>query len=83
MVSRQIDEPITVHISRESVPTAFIWRRRLYRVVEILSWWREASEWWNGEQVRVLIRVTAERRGAGIYELCRIGSTWLLHRVLD
>ena len=83
MVSRQIDEPITVHISRESVPTAFIWRRRLYRVVEILSWWREASEWWNGEQVRILIRVTAERKGAGTYELCRSDSAWFLHRVLD
>jgi hypothetical protein len=83
VVSRQIDEPITVHISRESVPTAFIWRRRLYRVVEILSWWREAAEWWNGEQVRVLIRVTAEWRGAGTYELCRSDSAWFLHRVLD
>lgn len=83
MVSRQIDEPITVHISRESVPTAFIWRRRLYRVVEILSWWREASEWWNGEQVRILIRVTAERKGAGTYELCKSDSIWLLRRVLD
>ena len=83
MVSRQIDEPITVHISRESVPTAFIWRRLLYRVVEILSWWREASEWWNGEQVRILIRVTAERKGAGTYELCKSDSIWLLRRVLD
>jgi hypothetical protein len=52
-------------------------------VVEILSWWREAAEWWNGEQVRILIRVTAERRGAGTYELCRSGSAWLLRRVLD
>ena len=83
MVSRQIDEPITVHISRESVPTAFIWRRRLYRVVEILSWWREAAAWWNGEQVHILIRVAAERRGAGVYELRKSGSTWFLHRVLD
>lgn len=83
MVSRCIDEPITVHVNRESVPTAFIWRRRLYRVVEMLSCWREASEWWNGEPVRVLIRVTAERRGAGIYELCKSGTSWSMHRVLD
>jgi len=82
-VSRQIDEPITVHVSRESVPTAFIWRRRLYRVVEILSWWREASEWWSGEPVRILIRVTAEQRGVGIYELCKSGSRWFLRRVFD
>jgi hypothetical protein len=83
VVSRHIDEPITVHVSQESIPTAFIWRRRLYRVVEILSWWREASEWWNGEPVRILIRVTAERRGAGIYELCKSDSSWFLRRVLD
>ena len=83
MVSRHIDEPITVHINRGSIPTAFIWRRRLYRVVEILSWWREASEWWNGEPVRTLIRVTADCRGAGTYELCKSGPDWSLHRVLD
>jgi hypothetical protein len=83
VVSRHIDEPITVHVSRESVPAAFIWRRCLYRVVEILSWWREASEWWNGEPVRILIRVTAERRCSGTYELCKSGSSWFLHRVLD
>ena len=83
MVSRYIDEPITVHISKEFRPTAFIWRKRLYRVIEILSWWREASEWWNGEPVKVLIRVSAECQRAGIYELCRRDSDWFLYRLLD
>jgi len=83
VVSKLIDEPITVHVSRESVPTAFIWRKRLYRVIGILSWWREPSEWWNGEPVRILIRVTAECKSPGIYELCKSDSDWSLRRLLD
>lgn len=83
MVSKYIGEPITVHVSKEFKPTAFIWRKRLYRVIEILSWWREPSDWWNGEPVRMLIRVTAECKSPGIYELCKSTSAWSLHRLLD
>jgi hypothetical protein len=83
VVTKFIDEPITVHVSKESGPTAFIWRKRLYRVIEILSWWREPSEWWNGESVKVLIRVTAECKSTGTFELCRHGADWSLHRLLD
>jgi hypothetical protein len=82
-VSRYIDEPITVHVSRESRPTAFIWRKRLYRVSEILTWWREAGDWWNGEPVKMLIRVTAECGSAGTFEICRRGADWSLRRLLD
>jgi len=83
MVSRYIEEPITVHVSRELRPTAFIWRKRLYHISEILSWWREPSEWWNGEPVRLLIRITAECTRPGTYEICKRDSDWFLHRLLD
>lgn len=82
-MTRFIDEPITVHVSKELRPTAFIWRKRLYRVTEILYWWREPAEWWNGETVNLLIRVNAEWRSQGIYELCRSSSGWYLHSMLD
>lgn len=82
-MSRYIDEPITVHVNHEMRPTAFIWRKRLYRVSGILAWWREAADWWNGEPVKMLIRVTAECRGAGTFELCRHGADWSLRRLLD
>ncbi|MGA2367347.1 MAG: DUF6504 family protein [Dehalococcoidia bacterium] len=82
-MSKLIDEPITVHVSKESGPTAFIWRKRLYRVIDILSWWREPSEWWNGEPVRILLRVTAECKRPGTYELCKSDSGWSLRRLLD
>jgi hypothetical protein len=82
-VSKYIDEPITVHVSKEFRPTAFIWRKRLYHVTDILAWWREPSEWWNGEPVKMLIRVSAEGKSQGIYELCKNASDWSLRRLLD
>ena len=83
MVSRIINEPITVHMHGNSVPTAFIWRRRLYRVTDVLSWWREPSEWWDGKPVQLLIRVTASNKSTGVYELCKQGKGWFLSRLLD
>lgn len=82
-MSKYIDEPIIVHVGNDLRPTAFIWRRRLYRVSGVLAWWREAADWWDGMQVRTLIRVTAESRGSGTFELCRQGADWSLRRILD
>jgi len=83
VVTRLINEPITVHVSRELRPTAFIWRKRLYRVIDILYWWHEPAEWWSGEKVSLLIRVSAECRYPGIYELRRSSTGWFLDRMLD
>ena len=83
MVSKIINEPITAHVNSNSVLTAFIWRRRLYRVIDILSCWREPSEWWNRESVRLLVRVTAVDNATGVYELCKIDADWFLSRLLD
>ena len=83
MVSRVINESITVHLGKDSLPTAFIWRRRLYRIIDVLSWWREPSKWWDGEPIRLLIRVTAVNKVVGIYELSRLNSHWFLDRLLD
>ena len=83
MVSRIINEPVVVHLDTGTKVTAFIWRRRLYRVKGILSWWREPSQWWQEKPVRLLVRVTAANRNDGIYELCRMGADWSLHRIFD
>ena len=82
-MSKLIGEPIKVHQNRDSMVTAFIWRRRLYRVLEVLDWWREPSGWWNGEDVRLFLRVSARHSSAGVYELYRLGEAWFLSRVLD
>jgi len=82
-MSKRIGEPVRAHTGEDSMPTAFIWRKRLYRVVDVLGWWREPSEWWNGKAMRFFVRVNARNSTTGTYELCRLGDSWFLDRVLD
>lgn len=82
-MSKLIDESIKVHRDQSSVITAFIWRKRLYRVEDFIGWWREPADWWNGGPVRLFIRVNARNSSTGTYELYKLGEDWLLHRVLD
>ena len=83
MMSKLIGEPVRVHQKDDSTITAFIWRKRLYRVVEVIGWWREPAEWWNGQTMRFFIRINARNSGTGTYELYRLGDAWFLSRVLD
>ena len=82
-MSKLIGEPIKVHQNQTSTLNAFIWRKRLYKIDEVLSWWREPSEWWNGKATRFFVRVNARNSSTGTYELYRLGDEWFLHRVLD
>jgi len=82
-MSRIIGEPIKVHQDRDKVVTAFIWRKRLYRVIEVMSWWWEPSEWWQGRAARFFVRLNAASSSMGTYELSRLGEEWFLARVLD
>jgi len=82
-MSKLIGEPIKVHQNKDSMITAFIWRKRLYRVEEVLSWWREPSEWWSGKAMRFFMRLDAKNSSTGTYELYRLGEQWFLLRVLD
>jgi hypothetical protein len=82
-MSKLIGEPVKVHENKKSLIDAFIWRRRLYRVLEVIGWWREPSEWWSGKAMRLFIRVNARNSSIGTYELYRLGKEWFLSRVLD
>lgn len=82
-MSKLIGEPVKAHQDKDSMVTAFIWRKRLYRVTEVIGWWREPSEWWNGKSVRLFVRVNAINSSSGTYELCRLGEKWFLYKVLD
>ncbi len=82
-MSKLFNEPIRVHQGIDTLPDAFIWRRRLYRVEDIFSQWREPSAWWDGEEERQFIRVAARNGTGGIYELYEAGGNWFLNRVLD
>ena len=82
-MSKLIDEPIRVHQNKDSVITAFIWRKRLYKVLEVLGWWREPSEWWNGQTLLLFMRVNARNSSTVTCELYQLKEKWFLSRVLD
>ena len=82
-MSKLINEAILVHRDHNSTITAFIWRRRLYMVSQVLSWWREPAKWWDQQAIQLIIRVNAGVVSTGTYELCKRGEDWFLHRVLD
>ena len=83
MMTKLINEPITVHQNKNSSPTAFIWRKRLYRVIEVFDWWREPAEWWREDSIPLFVRVNAKHTSVGTYELCKIDNKWLLSRIMD
>ncbi|MFC2058353.1 DUF6504 family protein [Chloroflexota bacterium] len=82
-MSKLIGEPVKVHQNKDSMITAFIWRKRLYKVIEVIGWWREPAEWWHGKAVRLFVRVNAVNTSTGTYELYRLGEEWFLSRVID
>ena len=82
-MSKLIGEPIKTHCKDDCTITAFIWRKRLYRVNEVINWWREPSEWWHGKATRFFVRLTATNSSTGTYEMYKLGEEWFLHRVLD
>jgi hypothetical protein len=82
-MSKLVGEPVKNHTDKGSMLSAFIWRRRLYRVAEVYSWWWEPSEWWRGKAERFFVRVNARNSSEGVYELYRLGEQWFLYRVLD
>jgi len=82
-MSKLIGEPVKVHQDKDSMITAFVWRKRFYRVVDVLSWWREPADWWDGKAIRLFVRVDATNSSTGTYELYRLGESWFLSRILD
>jgi len=83
MMSKLIIEPILIHLDDNKTKMSFIWRKKLYQVEDILSWWREPAEWWDGESVKYFLRVNARNSSVGTYELSKDDKNWFLYRVLD
>ncbi len=45
-MSRRYDEPIDVRLADRD-PAAFLWRGRLFRVLQVLDQWQERRAWWR------------------------------------
>lgn len=84
---RRYDEPVQVRLTSGDptagpVPDAFLWRRRLYVVREVLSTWLEREAWWEAPRTpehaptyeRTVWRVEAgagRALGTGVYDLAQ------------
>ncbi len=82
-MAKLIGEPIRTYTGRDTLPTAFIWRKRLYRAVEVPGWWREPDDWWDEKPVRFFVPVNARNSSEGTQELCQLGDSWFRQRVLN
>ena len=76
---RVVEEPIEVRVGDVS-PEQFLWRGRLYRVMEVVDHWEERCAWWRGADrplaqvplTRQVWRVSAQRGRSstpGVYDL--------------
>jgi hypothetical protein len=77
-----VNEPVEVELRDGHVPTAFTWRGKRHRILEVVGWWRQPSAWWEGKKVRLFVRVRAFHRRERIVELCKAGDRWVLRTVL-
>jgi len=82
-MSKLINEPVVVYEPAASLPKAFIWRRRLYRISEIIGSYREPACWWKGEPLIQLIRVTASNQSEATFELEKTSDGWRISRIID
>lgn len=88
-LTKRYREPIEVCVSEcGSVPVAFQWRGRVYRVLMMLGHWREDAAYWAGDGIAIvqrdLWRVEAlGATGAGVYELACESGAWSLDRMWD
>jgi hypothetical protein len=86
-MAKLINEPVKVHGQEALSLKAFVWRRRFYRVREVINWWRQPASW-DRSETPLFLRVNATSGytlagSTGTYELCRLGEEWFLHRVID
>lgn len=93
---RRYDEPIAVRsgeVDGRQGPVEFLWRSRLWRVLDVETRWRETADWWTHPGDDLLAesevwRVLASHgRTAtpGVYELAHpvAGGDWFLRSVVD
>ena len=78
-----INEPIIVYEPADSLPKAFIWRRRLYRISKVIGNYREPACWWKGKSLTQLIRVNASNKSESTFELKRVDNGWQIARIID
>lgn len=82
-MSRRYDQPIECATDSNRRPVRFRFRGQLFRVVEVLDWWVEVGEWWNGEPETEWYRVRTHDQGTFELYSPTDRAEWKLWKVLD
>ena len=100
---RRYDEPIEVRSERLDTPSGddvgpaqFVWRRRLWKVLEVENRWFETADWWTrpGDdllaeaEVWRVVAMAGRSSLPGVYDLAHTTTVtgepdWRLRAVLD
>jgi hypothetical protein len=94
-MSRRYADVVAVQ-RRDTVPSQFLWRGRLYLVRTVLAHWVESGDWWRSAAAaagdlaaeREFWRVEAgsgRTDGVGIYDLCFdwVAGDWTVVATVD
>ncbi|POB09714.1 MAG: hypothetical protein C7B44_09805 [Sulfobacillus thermosulfidooxidans] len=75
--------PISQVRIRNHVPYQFFLNGQSHKIIRIMDYWRDVSEWWRGEPELWFWRVLTDRQG--VYELvCHPQSNqWWVYHVYD
>lgn len=76
---KRLLSPIQVETSK-GWPVQLFWKDRTIRVHQPLDYWIRESRWWADAEKRVYFFLETD---AGILEIYRAGSTWILARRVD
>lgn len=92
---RRYDEPVEVRsaeVDGEVGPAQFLWRKRLWKVLEVQTRWSETAAWWvhpgddllRESEVWRVVAASTRASEPGVYELaCAGGVEWRLRAVID
>ena len=93
---RRYDEAIDVRsdeVDGDRAPVQFLWRRRLWKVLQVETRWLETADWWSRpgddllaeSEVWRVVAAPGRSGEPGVYELaCPAGGgDWRLRAVVD
>jgi hypothetical protein len=80
-MARLVREPVDVTVAAGQ-PSTFLWRNRLYQIVECADNWRDTGEWWAGEHPKDFWRVRTD--SGGVFDIySEQGEAWVLYKSKD
>jgi hypothetical protein len=83
LLSRLIDQPITIASDRHGLPLRFFWHANWRDIIQIHETWRDTGCWWEGEGEKAFYLLQTSDGGTFELYFDLQAKSWYLYRVLD